>query len=448
MAASPLRVVLTLLHPQNRTPLRQWQFDHETIIRIGRAPNNQVVLGEAVVSRQHLELRRVEAQSGSDQAVVSWQLVNHSNNGTFINGEAIAEKILANDTLIQFAQNGPILRFQMALMPASPISTQPRQVPTEPAIRETVPTGSADSFTASLTGGQSAPTRCTHTGNPSDNLFCIHCGQPIRVDKTVRQYQVLRVLGRGGMGTTYLVWNPTGLSKLSGMPDGKLQVLKEMNADVARIPKAQELFEREANTLKTLSHPGIPRYYDFFIEADKKYLVMELIHGQDLEKRVRQQGAVSPQEAIAWMVQVCEVLTYLHTRPTPMIHRDIKPGNLLVRNLDNHIVVLDFGAVKALAIAPGTRIGAEGYSAPEQVQGRPVPQSDLYAIAPTLVFLLTSISPQRFYKKRGKAMRLQLDEEARIPNNLKAVIEQVTAVDVSDRYQTAQELSQALKACL
>lgn len=129
---------------------------------------------------------------------------------------------------------------------------------------------------------------------------------------------------------------------------------------------------------------------------------MELIHGQDLERRVRQQGAVSPQEAIAWMVQVCEVLTYLHTRPTPMIHRDIKPGNLLVRNLDNQIVVLDFGAVKALAIAPGTRIGAEGYSAPEQVQGRPVPQSDLYAIAPTLVFLLTSISPQRFYKNRGE----------------------------------------------
>ncbi|MCY7391108.1 MAG: serine/threonine protein kinase, partial [Leptolyngbyaceae cyanobacterium CAN_BIN12] len=201
-------------------------------------------------------------------------------------------------------------------------------------------------------------------------------------------------------------------------------------------------------TLRSLNHPGIPRYYDFFIEGDKKYLVMELIHGQDLEKRVRKQGAVSVQEAIAWMVQVCEVLTYLHTRPTPIIHRDIKPGNLLVRTLDSQIVVLDFGAVKALAIAPGTRIGAEGYSAPEQVQGRPVPQSDLYAIAPTLVFLLTSISPQRFYKKQGKAMRLHLDEETRVPKNLKAVIEKVTAVDIGDRYQSAQELSQALKACL
>ena len=443
MVTNPLRVVLTLLHPQNRTPLRQWQFDHDTIIRVGRAPTNQVVLGEAVVSRQHLELRRIDA-SETEQIEASWQLINHSNNGTFVEGEAIAQKILANNTLIQLAQNGPILRFQMALVPVS----QPFKLLPNPAIRQTISTGIAASLADSLSQvGQSAPTRCTHTGNPSDNLFCIHCGQPIRVDKTVRQYQVLRVLGRGGMGTTYLVWNPTGLSKSSGMPEGKLQVLKEMNADVAHIPKAQELFVREASTLRSLNHPGIPRYYDFFIEGDKKYLVMELIHGQDLEKRVRKQGAVSVQEAIAWMVQVCEVLTYLHTRPTPIIHRDIKPGNLLVRTLDSQIVVLDFGAVKALAIAPGTRIGAEGYSAPEQVQGRPVPQSDLYAIAPTLVFLLTSISPQRFYKKQGKAMRLHLDEETRIPQSLKAVIEKVTAVDIGDRYQSAQELSQALKAC-
>ncbi|PZV10423.1 MAG: serine/threonine protein kinase [Leptolyngbya sp.] len=444
MVANSPRVVLTLLHPQDRTPLRQWQFDHETIIRVGRAPTNQVVLSEAVVSRQHLELRQLEA----DQASARWQLINLSNNGTFVEGEAIVQELLVNDTLIQLAQNGPILRFETFLISTS----QPFQLLPQPAIYETTPTGIITPFVGSLTSsrdaGQSAPTRCTHTGNPSDNLFCIHCGQPIRVDKTVRQYQVLRILGRGGMGTTYLVWNPTGLSKASGMPEGKLQVLKEMNADVARIPKAQELFVREANTLKSLNHPGIPRYYDFFMEEDKKYLVMELIHGQDLEKRVRKQGAVSTQEAIAWMVQVCEVLTYLHTRPTPMIHRDIKPGNLLVRTLDNQIVVLDFGAVKAFAIAPGTRIGAEGYSAPEQVQGRPVPQSDLYAIAPTLVFLLTSISPQRFYKKQGKAMRLHLEGEARIPNNLKAVIEKTTAVEVSDRYQTAQELSQALKACL
>jgi serine/threonine protein kinase, bacterial len=444
MVVNPLRVVLTLLHPQSRTPLRQWQFDYETVIRVGRSPDNQVMLNEAVVSRHHLELRQLE----TDQTGASWQLINLSNNGTFVEGEAIAQKLLISHTLIQLAQNGPILRFQTSLISMS----QPAIHEPSAKLSTETTTGIITPFSGLLTppleAGQSAPTRCTHTGNPSDNLFCIHCGQPIRVDKIVRQYQVLRVLGRGGMGTTYLVWNPTGLSKSSGMPEGKLQVLKEMNADVAHIPKAQELFVREANTLKSLNHPGIPRYYDFFMEGNKKYLVMELIHGQDLEKRVRKQGAVSVQAAIAWMVQVCEVLTYLHTRPTPMIHRDIKPGNLLVRNLDNQIVVLDFGAVKALAIAPGTRIGAEGYSAPEQVQGRPVIQSDLYAIAPTLVFLLTSISPQRFYKKHGKTMRLQLDEEARIPENLKAVIYQATATNISDRYQTAQELSQALKTCL
>jgi serine/threonine-protein kinase len=250
------------------------------------------------------------------------------------------------------------------------------------------------------------------------------------------------------MGTIYLVWHQTGLIPETGRPLGKLQVLKEMNADIARIPKARELFEREARTLQSLDHPGIPKFHDSFIEAGKKYLVMELVHGQDLEKRIRQFGPVKPPQAIAWMMQTCEVLNYLHNRPIPIIHRDIKPGNLLVRTLDHRIVVLDFGAVKAVGAPSATRIGAEGYSAPEQIQGNPVIQSDLYAIGPSLIFLLTGDTPRRFKKSDGQGYHFNLQGVTTIAPSLRRVIERVTALEPSDRYQSAKELAEALARCL
>lgn len=426
-------LIVTLLHPQDLTPLRQWRFEQEKVVRIGRAPGNQIILNDPVVSRFHLEMHQVEppANSGSAQPP-DWELINFSVNGTFLEGQAIAQTKVAQEILVQLAKGGPLLRLQV--QPTRSYSSLP--APPEPVSAPPPP------------APESAPTRCTHAGNPPENLFCIHCGQPVWVEKTIRQYQVLRVLGRGGMGTTFLVWNPAGVPRPVGPPQGRLQVLKEMNADIARIPKAQELFEREASTLKSLSHPGIPRYYDFFIEDGKKYLVMELVHGSDLEKRVRRQGLVAPRQAIEWMMQTCEVLNYLHNRPIPIIHRDIKPGNLLVRNLDNRIVVLDFGAVKAVGAPTGTRIGAEGYSAPEQVQGRPVIQSDLYAIGSSLVFLLAGKSPQRFLQPTKQSYRLNVEGVSTIPPSIQAVIMKATAPEASDRYQTAKELIRALRACL
>ncbi|MFM6310151.1 MAG: serine/threonine protein kinase, partial [Dolichospermum sp.] len=120
------------------------------------------------------------------------------------------------------------------------------------------------------------------------NTFCVHCGQPIVVQKTIRHYQIIRTLGKGGMGTTYLAWD--AISENTHVP--QLLVLKEMNADMAKIPKARELFAREASILKYLNHEGVPKYYDFFVEDGKKYLAMELIHGQDLEKRISLTGPV------------------------------------------------------------------------------------------------------------------------------------------------------------
>jgi serine/threonine protein kinase, bacterial len=398
-------VILTLLEPQYKTPLKQWHFEDELVIRIGRSADNHIVLADDLVSRYHLELKLASPPS-------QWQVKSNGINGTFIDGVLMSQASLPNDCQLQLAKGGPILRFQNQSVV---IATQ--------------------SHTPSNS--------CTHEGNNPNNLFCVHCGQPLTVIDTVRHYQVLRTLGQGGMGTTYLAWDSHGV--IAGHP--LLLVLKQMNADMAKIAKAQELFEREASTLKSLNHSGIPKYYDFFVEAGKKYLAMELIHGQDLEKLVYLTGPVTGNQAIAWMIQTCDVLNYLHNQEPSLIHRDIKPANLLMRSSDRSVVILDFGAVKESSSIPGTRIGAEGYCAPEQEMGQPLTQSDLYAIGPTLIFLLTGESPFKYYRQKGRSFRFDVTNVPTITPQLREVIDKLTEPLPRDRYQTAQEVITALTSC-
>jgi serine/threonine-protein kinase len=414
-------VTLTLLHPQASTPLQQWNFQSHLTIRIGRSPDNDVILDDPLVSRHHLELRASSSQPGS-----SWHLVNQGTNGTFLNGVLISRGRVPDDALIRLAREGPMLKFNLQALP--PISAEG---------------GGVSSASAPVPSPEPA-NPCAHEGNAPTNLFCIHCGQPlVPIQRTIRRYQVLRTLGQGGMGTTYLAWDKTG--KLQGRPS--LLVLKEMNADMAQISKAQELFEREARTLKTLNHPGIPRYYDFFVEGGKKYLAMELIHGQDLEQRVLTTGPVTLPQAIEWTIQTCDILGYIHSCDPPLIHRDIKPANLMVRHRDNQVCLLDFGAVKEIGTVPGTRIGAEGYSAPEQDRGQPCTQSDLYAIGPTIIFLLTSATPLKFYRRDGSIYGFDTSKIPTITPQLREVIDRLCQPIPRDRYQTAKELSEALAAC-
>ncbi|MEI1376534.1 protein kinase [Nostoc sp. UHCC 0926] len=423
-------VSLTLLEPQQKTPLQQWSFENSSIIRIGRAADNHVVLTDSLVSRHHLELRQVDSADNGG----GWRLVSQGTNGTFLNGVLVIQSSLPDNSLLQLAQGGPILQFQIQEVTVleTGVRSQQMQATEENAV--------ATVYSAQARANSSST--CTHEGNSPNNLFCIHCGQPLSVQQKIRHYQVLQTLGQGGMGTTYLAWDAAGLA---GIP--QLLVLKQMNADMVKIAKAQELFEREAYTLKSLNHPGIPKYYDFFVEDGKKYLAMELIHGQDLEKRIFTTGPVTPSQAIAWMIQTCDILDYLHSQEPPLIHRDIKPANLMVRSSLNRIVLLDFGAVKEIGTAPGTRIGAEGYCAPEQERGQPLTQSDLYAIGPTLIFLLTSENPFKYYRQKGRNFRFDVAKVPTISSQLRNVIDRVTEPLPRDRYHTAKELAAALAAC-
>ncbi len=375
---------------------KEWQFEDAPQVRLGRAPDNDVVLEDfAAVSRYHLTLRPIDEQT--------WQLTNLGTNGTFLNSQLVSQGQVVSGDILQLAKDGPCLRWQLIL-------DQP----------------------------------CTHEQNPPQSLFCIHCGEPVVTEERfIHQYQVLRVLGLGGMGTTYLAWDKTG--SLTGKPI--TLVLKEMNADLLSVPKAQELFEREARILKSLDHPGIPQYYDFFTEQKRKYLAMELIHGQNLEQRIYEKGPVTPPQAIAWGVQVCEILAYLHSLDPPLVHRDVKPANLMLRQRDRQVILLDFGAVKEIGTPLGTRIGAEGYSAPEQERGKPRPQSDVFAIAPTLLFLMTGQAPITYYRRRGQQFRLDVADIPTITPALQQVMTKASHPDLRQRYPTAQALAQALRGC-
>ena len=204
-------MLLTLLDPEQQTPLQQWSFDSASMIRIGRSPENHVVIPNALVSRQHLELQRVKSGTSSQ-----WYLVNSGTNGTFVNGIPIEQGWISDGALIQLARGGPLLHFQVNNIELG------GKIETSPPVNLVA-------------------ARCSHAGNPQGNLFCIHCGEPIKVERTVRHYQVLRTLGQGGMGTTTLAWDrqKAKAQQPGSSPAASLVVLKEMNADMAQIVKSQ-----------------------------------------------------------------------------------------------------------------------------------------------------------------------------------------------------------------
>ena len=373
---------------------QQWQFTPPAPIKIGRSPEHQVVIDRPSISRLHATI----GYTGLRQGGGYWEISNHGANGTFVNDLSIERVLLTNGDRIQLSTAGALLTIELDVAPVPPV----------------VP--------------------CEHLDNPPNTLFCVHCGQPMTSERQIDRYYILKTLGQGGMGTTYLAWDTA-----------KLLVLKEMNADMAAIPKAQELFEREAKILQSLHHPGIPEYYDFFVASGRKYLAMELIHGQDLDLYVMERGQVTLAQAIDWMIQLCEILGYIHQQQPPLIHRDIKPANILVRTIDKRIFLLDFGAVKEIGTLGGTKIGAPDYMAPEQNNGQPCTQSDLYAIGPTLIFLLTGRNPADFIELQPDGYRFNLAAVAIVTPQVQALIDKVTQRRSRDRYLTAADLATALQ---
>jgi len=201
------------------------------------------------------------------------------------------------------------------------------------------------------------------------------------------RYRIVRLLGQGGFGAVYRAWD-TNLSRPCA--------LKE-NLDTS--PVAQRQFEREAIILAGLTHPNLPRVTDhFFVPGQGQYLVMDYIEGDDSQQILQRAGGALPEaQALGWVLQICDALTYLHSLHPPVIHRDIKPANIKITP-DGRAMLVDFGIAKEYDPGVKTTIGARavtsGYSPPEQYgRGTTDAQSDIYALGATLYALLTGQAP-------------------------------------------------------
>ena len=259
------------------------------------------------------------------------------------------------------------------------------------------------------------------------------------------RYRIERVLGAGGMSTVYLALD------LRFPSVRRLCALKEM---ISHIPDprmralAQQSFEREAAMLATLSHPAIPKIYDYFTEGERHYLVMEYIPGEDLETRLRRtEGMLPVEEVVSWAVQICDVLHYLHSQQPPIIFRDLKPSNIMVDPY-GRVFLVDFGIAKVFQAGQrGTMIGTEGYSPPEQYRGIADPRTDIYALGATLHHLLTRQDPRleppfSFHERPIRRVN------PAVPEALAQVIMRALEYDPDRRFQSAMEMKQALLAAM
>jgi serine/threonine protein kinase len=207
------------------------------------------------------------------------------------------------------------------------------------------------------------------------------------------RYLIQTVVGVGGMGAVYKARD------LHFPNVNKRVAVKEM-INTVRDPAMRETmvknFEREANLLATLEHPAIPRIYDYFTQNERSYLILEFVEGKDLEALMAEtQGQFPEERVVGWAIELCDVLTYLHShQPEPIIFRDIKPSNIMI-DLRGHVVLVDFGIAKTFNTGQkGTMIGTEGYSPPEQYKGEAGPLSDIYSLGATLHHLVTRRDPR------------------------------------------------------
>jgi outer membrane protein assembly factor BamB/tRNA A-37 threonylcarbamoyl transferase component Bud32 len=255
------------------------------------------------------------------------------------------------------------------------------------------------------------------------------------------RYEILSVQGVGGMGAVYRA-RDLRFSAVS-----KIVAAKEMS-NVAPDPRLRRIgiqnFEREANILASLSHPAIPKIFDFFTEGNRSYLILEFVEGKSLEKLLdERRKPYGLEQVIDWAMQVCDVLTYLHSHTPPVIFRDMKPGNLMLR-LDGRIMVIDFGIAKVFEHGQrGTMIGTEGYSPPEQYRGVAEPRGDLYALAATLHHLLTGRDPRLEPPFTFHERPITLFN-AEVPAEIDAVIMKSLAYNVEERFESSTELAVAL----
>ncbi len=304
--------------------------------------------------------------------------------------------------------------------------------------------------------------------NPSGSRFCIQCGENLTLPISQgvypglildERYRVVRQLGQGGFGRTYLAQDLHRFDELC--------VLKEFAPQVHgtyALQKAEELFEREAGVLYKLQHPQIPKFRELFQVKQEGigllFLVQDYVDGQTyhalLDARKRQELRFNEAEVMQLLLKLLPVLEYIHA--LGVVHRDISPDNLILRSTDGLPVLIDFGGVKQvvatviyqLKASPAgaipalpTRLGKPGYAPQDQMYGGIVaPHSDFYALAATALVLLTGKEPQQLIDQH--TLEWNWRREINLSANLGNVLDKMLKPRPSDRFLNAREVLQAL----
>ncbi len=287
---------------------------------------------------------------------------------------------------------------------------------------------------------------CKKPENPPGTEICESCGADLLLNG---RYEIVRSLGQGGFGATFLSRNQS----LPGQPYCVIKQLRPTSTAPNVLRMARDLFQREAATLgKIGSHPQIPTLMDYFEDQTEFYLVQEFIKGYTLHQEVKKSGQFTEAGVRQTLSELLPMLEYIHSQQ--VIHRDIKPANIIRRSQDKKLVMIDFGAVKdkvnpaVTSVSEQTAltsyaIGTPGYAPPEQMAMRPVYSSDIYAVGVTCLYLLTAKSPKdlNYNPATGEIMWQQhVDVSKAFADVLRKMLE----VSVKHRYQSPQEVLQAL----
>lgn len=277
-----------------------------------------------------------------------------------------------------------------------------------------------------------------------------HMAPPADASREIiaERYEIVDEIGRGGQARTFLAHDRQCHEQV---------VLKELDLRRAGDWKAIELFEREGTVLRSLDHPGIPRYVDAFeVESTAEgadivrfFLAQEYVPGASLRERIAMGNLLDEDEARALLVEMFDVLAYLHAQSPPVIHRDIKPANIVMRPPSNQtargVALIDFGAVQEVVQQTGggdTIVGTSGFLPPEQLMGRASPASDLYALGATVVYAMSGIHPTDLPMR---AMRIDFRGALHCSAKLGKLLEKMLEPAVEDRLTNVEQAREQLR---
>jgi eukaryotic-like serine/threonine-protein kinase len=257
------------------------------------------------------------------------------------------------------------------------------------------------------------------------------------------RYEIVRRIGGGGMGAVYLAKD----RNLGDAPRAVKEMV-ESHLDPSQHEKAIGDFKRESLLLTSLEHPSIPTIYDYFYDdpSGRFYLVMKYISGGDLASRMRAAvgGRIDEKTVTDWGMQVADVLDYLHSRPKPIIYRDLKPANLMIDGNTGRVMLIDFGIARWVSQQEKgvTAVGTMGYAPPELFSGRVQPASDVYSLGATMFHLLTGADPQDNpllifdFSKNPRPRQIAPS----ISTEMEIILMRTVEYRLEDRYRTAGEL--------